>query len=187
MTETQNIDALVAELRDLANDSIRVVLSSRNLTAILDDRDKLAAENATLGRDITLLRAAPASNAKARRRIRRVSKFDPDKAAAALSKALQVAKHENGLLTTGNAALRARLAEAEEAAQQACNVLDEHCDNLCQSHTIRYPQNPRFGELTDEGKEQVAPYERALSAIRAFLANAPAEKPDASPPRESVG
>lgn len=146
MTETQNIDALVAELRsDLdfcERHDLQMVQRNKAITAILDDRDRLVVENEELRGTNEGLRAALSEHSKSSYHAR-------------MSMEQSHAEILQGQLDKA----RARLTEAERVIEQ----LHLHEINWC------------YDSICD--CEKWAQLRPIINAANAFLANAPAEKP----------
>ena len=62
------------------------------------------------------------------------------------------------------------LATAAEALEISKVVLDDYRDTIWRSHLVRPPSHPRFGRLTEEGDEQIAPVDDALAKTITALA-----------------
>lgn len=69
--------------------------------------------------------------------------------------------------------LRAAIMRKDTALRTAIELATDHRDELFESYVVRYKGDSDFGKLDAEGQEVVAPWDHALAAITAALAEEP--------------
>lgn len=73
-----------------------------------------------------------------------------------------------------NAAFIVRACNSHEAMRdalkEAVKIMDDHRQFLADNYRIGDPKDPELGEISAEGKEEIAPWDEALETIRAALA-----------------